>query len=589
MRGSTRRDAAIAGGLTLAVALVAAPAAAQTPQPQQPAQLPSTPEITPPTPSTVPPPSVSVDARGAVVQSTCPFEDSPIRLQLNAVKFARPDGSPLQPEIAQALAGLSVPTGDQPIRVVCALRDQANEALQRGGWVASVQIPAQSIETGELTLQVVTARITEIRVRGAPGPYRDLLDARLQQLRGLDPLNQRDAERLLLLANDVPGLDVQLSLRPAGTQPGDVIGDLLITYRPFAVLFNAQNYNSRALGRETGYIRGELYGVTGLSDVLYVGGSTTADGREQIIAQAGWRVGLDGAGTTLEPRIVYAWSRPDLGALKLETETLITGFDLARPLVRSLNTNLSAVLGFDYVDQTTVVSTNAAAKTPLNLDKLRILYFSLQGSTGRRNPDASYAYLVRGELEVRKGLDIFDATPRGTTGTGAIPSRVDGNSRATVVRADLSVEANLNRIFSVTGRARGQWADDPLLNYEEFSLGNLTVGRGYDPGSNSGDKAVGVTAELGVRLPLKTPDVGVQAFGFYDSVWLTNLDRNATEVDRNLRSYGGGVRVTVLRPVQLYLEATYAHPLDRALSIDKARPTDRFLLSLTAKFDARAR
>ncbi|MDB5695995.1 MAG: hypothetical protein JWN21_1538 [Sphingomonas bacterium] len=577
----------LVGSLTLA-SVWPTMAAAQTVTPQgQP--LPSREEITPPTPATRPPgATANVDSRAALAQAACPFEGSPVRLQLNAVRFNRPDGSPLQPSIAETLADVTTPTGDQPIRVVCDIRDQANAALRRDGWVASVQIPAQSIDGGELQLQVVTARITEVRVRGTPGPYRAALEARLDELRSLDPLNERDAERALLLAGDVPGLDVQLSLRPAGTQPGDVIGDLLITYRPFALLANAQNYNSRALGREVVYVRGELYGLTGMQDVTYLGASSTVDFDEQKIVQAGHTFGLGLQGVSFGPRIIYAWSKPDLGALVLETETLIAGFDLVAPIKRSLNQNLRVGFGFDYVDQETTVSTGTGAAVPLNLDKLRVLFTRLSGDVAGRRDDGSIFYQLRGGIELRKGLNIFDATPVGLfAGTGALPSRVNGNSRATLVRFDADATIALNRIFSISGSARGQYTDQPLLNFEEFSLGNLTIGRGYDPGANSGDRAIGIRGELGVQLPLKTSYVSAQLFGFYDSVWLTNLDRNATEVDRNLRSYGAGLRMQVANQVQL--EVMYAHPRDRALSIDAAPPPDRVLVSLTAKFDARAR
>ena len=550
---------------------------------------PSREEITPPTPTAQPSaPNVNVDARAALAQTACPFEDSPIRLQLNAIRFQRPDGSPLQPQIADTLARLETPTGDQPIRVICDIRDRANTALRRDGWVASVQIPPQSIETGELQLQVVTARITEIRVRGTPGPYRGALEARLEELKSLDPLNERDAERALLLAGDVPGLDVQLSLRPAGTQSGDVIGDLLISYRPFSILGNAQNFNSRALGREVVYLRGEVYGLTGLQDVTYIGASSTVDFDEQKIVQAGHTFGLGLEGVSFGPRIIYAWSRPDLGALELETETLIAGFDLVAPLKRSLNQNLRAGIGFDFVDQKTVVSTGAGNAVPLNLDKLRVLFARLSGDAAGRRDDGSINWQARGGLELRKGLGIFDATPVGVfAGTGALPSRVDGNSRATVVRVDADASVALGRIFSLSGSMRGQWANDPLLNFEEFSLGNLTIGRGYDPGANSGDRAIGLRGELGVQLPLQTPNFSAQLFGFYDTVWLTNLDRNATEVDRNLRSYGGGLRMQIASQVQL--EVIYAKPRDRARTIAASPPPDRLLVSLTAKVDARAR
>ena len=585
------RHARLGLGTGLGIALAwpaAAGAQAPVPVPQQGNPLPSREEVTPPAPTTAPAPRVSIDARGAVAQSTCPFEESDIRLTLTAVRFTRPDGTALQPPIARTLAGLSTPTGEQSIRVVCELRDRANEALRRAGWVASVQIPPQSIATGELQLQVVTARITEIRVRGTPGPYRTALEGRLAELRGLDPLNQHDAERALLLAGDIPGLDVQLSLRPAGTQPGDVIGDLLVNYRPYAILGNAQNYNSRVLGRETLYVRGEAYGLTGLQDVLYVGASSTADFDEQKIVQGGITFGLGRGGVGAGPRIVYAWSSPDLKGIDLNTETLIAGFDITAPLKRSLNTNLRASLGFDYVDQTTTVSTSASNDVPLNNDKLRVLFARLGGDLTGRRGDGTIFYSLRGGVELRKGVGIFDATPvGGSRGTGAIPSRVDGNSRATVLRMDADALVAFNRIFSIAGSARGQYSKDPLLNYEEFSIGNLTIGRGYDPGANSGDRAIGVRGEVLARLPIRSDFIETQLFGFYDSVWLTNLDRNSTEVDRHLRSYGGGARFLINNQIQL--EAIYAHPQDRALTIDKAAPSDRFLLSLTARLDARAR
>lgn len=562
-------------------------ATAQTVTPQG-NPLPPRETITPPAPTTAPAPTASVDARAALAQSNCPFENSPIRLTLQRVSFTRLDGSPLQAEIARTLTHLATPTGDQPIRVVCDLRDRANEALRRDGWVASVQIPAQSIDAGELKLQVVTARITEIRVRGTPGPYRRALEARLDQLKALDPLNERDAERALLLAGDIPGLDVQLSLRPAGTQPGDVIGDLLITYRPFTIVGNAQNFNSRALGRETVYLRGDVYGLTGLQDVAYLGASSTSDFQEQKIVQAGWTFGLGLNGLSFGPRLIYAWSRPDLGALELKTNTLIAGFDATVPIRRTLNSNLRAGIGFDYVDQRTTVSTSASRDVPLNLDKLRVLSGRLSGDLAGRRLDGTIFASLRGGIEVRKGLGIFDATPVGLlTGSGTVPSRVDGNSRATVIRLDADGQLALDRIFSIAGSVRGQWANRPLLNYEEFSLGNLTIGRGYDPGSNSGDRAIGVRGEVIAHLPLRSSEFDAQVFGFYDSVWLTNLDRNATEVDRHLRSYGGGARMIVAN--QVSVEAIYAHPQDRALSIDKAPPSDRFLVSLTARFDARPR
>ena len=570
----------------LSLAGIAAPSLAQVAPPTTPTQgIPSREEVTPPVPEAATPSQVTVDARGAIARPPCPFEDSPLTLELSRLTIARPDGSAVHPAIAQVLAGVSVPTGTQPLRTVCRIRDDANAALQRAGYIASVQIPPQNIDTGTLTLHVITARLTEVRVRGTPGPYRDTLEARIAALKSFDPLNERDAERALLLAGDIPGLDVQLSLRPAGTAPGDVIGDLNIIYRPFAILANAQNYNSRAIGRETVYLRGELYGLTGLSDVTYAGIQTTVDFDEQIIAQAGHIFGLNATGTTLGGRVTYAWSRPDLGQLDLRTGTLIAGFDVRHPLIRTVETNLTLAGGLDYVDQDTrIFGTGDDDGTRLTLDKLRIGYLRLEGDLRSAPATGGVTFALSGALELRKGFDILGATPLGSFRA----SRVAGDSEAFVVRGDLDAEVGLGRILSVAGAARAQWTDDALLNYEEFSLGNLTIGRGYDPGANSGDRAYGLRGEVRANLPLPASvPVGAQVFGFYDHVHLTNLDPFTTEGDRDLNSYGGGARVTL--PNRALLEVMYAHPEDRALSFDAGPPPGRVLVSLTLQFRAGAR
>ncbi|MES3151754.1 ShlB/FhaC/HecB family hemolysin secretion/activation protein [Sphingomonas faeni] len=519
-----------------------------------------------------------------MAETNCPFETSALRLTLDRVEFTRPDGSPLQPQIANALAGLRTPTGEQSITAVCTVRDAANEALRRGGWVASVQIPAQEITGGVLRLQVVTARIVDVRVRGDAGRYEPFLRRRIAAIQALDPLNEREAERILLLAGDVPGLDVALSLQPSGGEAGTVIGDLTVSSRRFSLFANAQNYNSTLLGRETVYARGEIYGLTGLGDITYLGASSTTDFKEQVIVQGGHILQLDDGGTTFGGRATYAWSRPDLGVLDLRTNTLIAGLDLTRPLFRSVRANARARLGFDFVDQISRVGGGNDAVT-LTRDKLRVLFAGIDADHQFVDGNGRPWLSVSSSLEVRKGLGLFDASQTGFV-SGELTSRLEGNARALVVRGVIDTTLSLGPIFSIAAIGQMQWANDPLLNYEEFALGSLTIGRGYDPGSNSGDRAVGGHVEARADVPL-TGRLGTQLYGFYDHLYLTNLDRARIEGARNFDSVGGGVRLSF--PNRLVLDVGYAKPLDRALRLDKERPPARVLVSLTVQFRDRAR
>ncbi|MGJ3627098.1 hypothetical protein AB5I41_09555 [Sphingomonas sp. MMS24-JH45] len=56
-----------------------------------------------------------------------------------------------------------------------------------------------------------------------------------------------------------------------------------------------QNLNAATLGRTSIYSRAELYGLTGQSDLTYLGASTTTDLREQRVLQGGHLFGV-GAG-----------------------------------------------------------------------------------------------------------------------------------------------------------------------------------------------------------------------------------------------------------------------------------------------------
>jgi hemolysin activation/secretion protein len=242
---------------------------------------------------------------------------------------------------------------------------------------------------------------------------------------------------------------------------------------------------------------------------------------------------------------------------------------------------LSASLGFEAIEQRIRIH-DTTGSSPLNLDQLRELYVRLDGRISDRRRDGLDAFSLGGSVELRKGLDILGATKLGQVSAGNYaPSRFEGDPEAVVVRGNLVGVGRINRFFSVANSVLAQWADRPLLNFDEQALGNLTVGLGYDPGANSADRFVGVHSEARVDFGVAR-NFDLQLFAFYDNVWLWNLDSFSTENDRRLRSVGGGVRARLPGPT--LLELTYARPLDRALSLDEARAPARLLVSLTAQF-----
>jgi len=542
---------------------------------------PSRTEVEPPAPaSTKNPSTVHVDSQHAFSDAPCPLSGSNIRVNFKNVAFSGINGRPLPPVISSLLTPLSSDEqGDQPISVVCKVRDRVNETLRASGYIATAQIPPQDVTDGVLKLNIVVGRIVEIRVHGDIGSFRRVLTPRIAAIQALDPLNQTEIERLLLLADDIPGVNVQLALKPAGTVAGEVVGDLSVDIHRTTALINLQNEGSHQLGREVASLRGEVYGLTGHADRTYIAYSNTLKFKEENILQIGHDMALGSNGARIGVRVSYALSNPSIPNLDLRSRSLIAGLDLSRPLLRSLNTNVLASTGFEILNQQTQIRANNVS-VPFTKDRLRVFYGRLEASTLGRREDGGEFWHLNGTVELRKGVNIFNATQLGGFENGYQPSRLNGDPNAFVVHGLLDAGVHLTKSFSLNGIAFGQWSNHSLLNIEQFSVGNLTYGRGYDPGANTADRAIALRAETRWRLP-DYKGFRLELMGFYDYVRVYNLDPTSIENNRQLRSFGGGVRL--IKSGRFALDITYAKPLDKALSTDLSRPTDRLLISLTTQ------
>lgn len=562
-------------------------AAQSTPAPPPPlpqGSLPTAREVNPAAPDAAPPKSaVKVREQGAFRAGPCPLSQSDVKVAIRSVEFTGPGGAALNPEILRVVQGITTSSDAQSISAVCALRDEANFRLQHARYVAAVQIPPQTIDRGVLRLEVVTGHIVEVHVHGDAGPFEGKVRARIEQLKKLTPLNAAEAEKVLLQANDIPGLTMQMGLSPntATGKPGDLIGDITVSYRRFALVGNVQNYNSKALGRETVYLRAEAYDLLNLDDRAYIAGSTTFDFRKQRTIQFGEAITLNSHNDHLAFVSTFAQSRPALTSLDLRTVSLIENLSYDHTFVRTTTASVIATAGFEYAEQRTKVHFGGNA-IPLNLDRISTLYVRVDGERRLMGLDGSQRADIAGGLELRKGIGIFGATKPGVISGGYSPSRFYGSATPFIIRGHISGVVDLGPMFELASTVQGQWADREVLNYDEFAIGNLTVGRGYDPGANTADKAFAAASEARFNLPLGQRVRG-QIYGFYDWIHLWNRDPFSTEKSRILRSVGGGARLTVINGLKL--DVTYAHPLDPPLltGTNVQRSPNRLMVSLTAQ------
>jgi hemolysin activation/secretion protein len=522
---------------------------------------------------------VRVETSGAIAELPCALSDSDINVTISSLVLERPDGSALPAELLTLLTGVDADLhGEAKLSVVCKIRDRINERLAEAGYIALAQIPAQKITDGVLKIQVVTAHIIEVRVVGEPGRFRKQLEKAVERIRAIDPLNRRDAIRELLQVGDIPGLDVNLTLSSANAAPGEMIGTLNVATQRQSLMVNFQNFGSRQLGRWIGSIRGEVYGLTGRADRTFVAYSNSTDVKEIRVLQAGHDFALNESGLRLGLRTSLAWSRPDIDKLDLRSRSVILGLEMSQSLVRNLKQTVVATGGFELLDQQAQIVASGN-RIPFSLDKIRVLFGRLDGDFRFTNGEAEWMHAT-GSLELRKGIGILGATKIGQVTSKGAPSRLFGNPQAFIIKGEANLDIHPIGAFHLGLNGFGQWSNDPLLNLEEFSVGNYTRGRGYDPGSSGGDRAYGFTLEPRVVLPI--PKVRVEASGFYDWVHVQNIDPGTAVPNQTLRSVGGGLRFVL--PQRLVVDVTFAHPLDKLLPTDKAKPSNRVLVSLTSKF-----
>ncbi len=473
-----------------------------------------------------------------------------------------------------------------PIATVCLIRDEAATILRSKGYLAAVQIPPQKIEGGSVKFDVLLAKLVNFQVRGNVGKAGGIISGYLEAIKSQPIFNVVDAERYLLLARDIPGYDVRLTLRPAGTNPGEVIGDVQVSYTPVEVDVNVQNYGSKAVGRFGGISQVRLNGLLGLGDQTTLGFFSTSDFKEQLVGQFGQEIRVGRQGLMLGGGLTYAVTKPAIGAgSALTSKTLIGSLTARYPLLRSQANNLNFSGGLDIIDQRARV-----AGSLITNDKLRVIYGkidvdafdseSLSGTSGYSSAEPRWR--LAGTFELRHGIGALGSSL--SCGTLVrCPSRAEGDATAFVVRASGYGEIRplKNLAFSLAPRA--QYAKKALLSFEEFSTGNYTVGRGYDPGILSGDRGVAAAGEikLGSLIAKSAKSVAVQAYVFGDAAFVWNRDSDLRSMNaQKLYSAGGGVRLGYGQRINLDVGA--AVPLKRA-GLQTERGDVRILANLTVR------
>lgn len=499
----------------------------------------------------------------------CPLAENPAPLTVTSVAL-RGLKSVAAEDLAPAYARFLDRAGDASD--LCVIRDRVADALFERGLLARVEIPAQTISNGAVTLEVIEAHIVNVVVRGDPGPAAPALERYAEKLRGMAPFDVNKVQRYVLLASDVPGVKVQASVRPnLSGERGAVDLDLDVRRDDEELIVNVQNLQSKATGRWGMLGRYDLNARTRYGERTTLVFYRTVFDNEQWVVQALEEAGVGGEGLVVRSGVAYGESRPG-GALKglgLKSTSLVATLEAGYPLIRKRRLNLTVAGGFELINQ----ETGFGGGGRLINDDLRVLYARIDGE---QTTYWGYRPIVlRGGAGLRRGIEGFGATDEGDP----LLSRSGAKTAAWSVAAEASITAMITPRITLFAEASGQYANQPLVAYEEFSVGSLTVGRGYDPGYISGDQAMAATLELRGAPFQPRSGWAISPYALFDIAHTRDKDRGGLR--QTVKSVGVGLQAPLRE--RWVLDVGYAKPLDKR-AIDRKRPPGRLLVNLTARF-----
>lgn len=361
---------------------------------------------------------------------------------------------------------------------------------QNGLFLAQVQIPAQEVKDGVISLTVQEGRLGKVVVEDNQRYSESALTTPFgQKIGGL--VSHAEMEEGLYLLNDLPGLNVT-GYFSAGDSPGETALNLKVRNETsWKVATRVDNHGSTFTGDERFYTVGEVLNPLGIGDTLTLGYLKSEDPGESELGQFKYSLPIIGARTWLEvsaDRNEFAIDNVDeASSVPIEIEGTNTTYSLgvSHKIHRSRDFNLSA--GINLTDKKTDVESDIAAFNSITHARGVELDFHIDGLGDTIQmlniADMKLTYGEhQEEIDEARG-DEFYKFALDTSSLFFVPLPfTDASSRLIL-------------------KSRWQYSEDSLPAFEQMSLGGANGVRAYSVRDYSADQAAMINAEWYFDFP----------------------------------------------------------------------------------------
>lgn len=443
----------------------------------------------------------------------------------------------------------------------------------QGYFVAQAYLPAQDIKNETVSIAVLEGYYGKVTLRNQSR----LSDARANGL--LDGLEAGDIiasgplENRLLLLSDVPGVNVRSTL-----VPGETVGtsDLIVDLTPGRSVsgsVEADNAGNRYTGEYRVGATVNVNNITGDGDVASLRVLTSGRGLKYGRASYQRPFGKATVGvayTALEYRLGKEFK--SLGAHGTARIASVYG---SYPFIRSRNTNLYGVAGFDaktFQDKVDLTGTTTDKKVNVGWLGIQGNHRDRVGGGGTTSYSLTH-YIGDLDIETPAALSADAAT-----------ARANGHYQKLAFHAARSQRVT-DRV-SLYGAIYGQLASKNLDISEKMGLGGPYAVRAYPVGEAYADQ--GYVANLEARLLLpkfyeRMPGQ-MHLVGFVDAGHVTINKNPWTTGDNNRTLSGAGVGLTWEDYNNFSVKTYWAHKLGNEAATSAPDKDGRFWVQLIKYF-----